>query len=450
MDPRVHFVTSADDVSIAFWAMGQGPALVVPPSIPSSHVEMEWQIPSRRASFEALTEATRVVRYDMRGTGMSQRDAVDFSMEAAFRDLEAVVGDLGLEKFALLRLPSALEVATAYAAAHPERISHLIVWEGHAQDDLDSPRKEQTEAIEAVIDRDWSLYVKVRARLISGWESANAPLVEDILASAHSPESMKALNRALLQATPLPFLRDVQAPTLVLYRMGIQQREETARLVASRIRGAHLVGVREATTGVFPGLAGVADIIDFLNPHASSERAEQGAQAPAGSLKVILFTDLELHTVMMQRLGDERGREVLREHEALTREALHSYGGSEVKTMGDSFMATFGSATRALECGIAIQRAFQARNESGSEPLYVRVGLSAGEPIAEADDLFGSAVIMAARIAGQAKGGEILLANVVRELSAGKGFLFADRGEVLLRGFEDPVHLYELNWNGPS
>jgi class 3 adenylate cyclase len=137
----------------------------------------------------------------------------------------------------------------------------------------------------------------------------------------------------------------------------------------------------------------------------------------------------------------------LREHEALTREALQSYGGAEVKTMGDSFMATFGSASRALECAIAIQRAFKARNEAGSEPLNVRVGLSAGEPIAEADDLFGSAVIMAARIAGQAKGGEILLANVVRELTAGKGFLFSDRGEVALRGFEDAVHIFELNWS---
>jgi class 3 adenylate cyclase len=149
---------------------------------------------------------------------------------------------------------------------------------------------------------------------------------------------------------------------------------------------------------------------------------------------------------MMQRLGDDRGRVILREHEAITREALAAYGGSEVKTMGDSFMASFGSATRALECAIALQRAFEARNETAQEPLHIHVGLSAGEPIAEDDDLFGSSVILAARIADQAKGGEIVLANVVRELAAGKGFLFSDRGEVLLRGFEDPVHLYQLKW----
>jgi class 3 adenylate cyclase len=118
--------------------------------------------------------------------------------------------------------------------------------------------------------------------------------------------------------------------------------------------------------------------------------------------------------------------------------------------MGDSFMASFPSAIRALECAIAIQKAFAARNETASEPLKVRVGLSAGEPIAEEDDLFGSSVILAARIADQAHGGEIVLANVVRELASGKGFLFSDRGEIALRGFEDPVHLYELRWNGVS
>lgn len=149
---------------------------------------------------------------------------------------------------------------------------------------------------------------------------------------------------------------------------------------------------------------------------------------------------------MMQRLGDEAGRALLREHEIITREALAAYGGTEVKTMGDSFMASFGSATRALECATALQKAFADRNATTEEAMHIRVGLCAGEPIAEDDDLFGAAVIQAARIADQANGGEILLANVVRELAAGKGFMFADRGEIELRGFDDPVRLYELRW----
>ena len=114
--------------------------------------------------------------------------------------------------------------------------------------------------------------------------------------------------------------------------------------------------------------------------------------------------------------------------------------------MGDGFMTSFSSATKALECAIAMQRAFAQHNESADEPIKVRVGLNAGEPIAEDEDLFGTAVIEAARITASAKGGEILVANVVRELAKGKDFLFADRGEVALRGFDDPVRLFEVRW----
>jgi class 3 adenylate cyclase len=203
--------------------------------------------------------------------------------------------------------------------------------------------------------------------------------------------------------------------------------------------------MRDPSIGPYPNERGVYAALDFINP--GRPMTGDGRAEPAGGLRVILFSDLEDHTPMMERLGDERGRAVLREHEIITREALASYGGSEVKTMGDSFMASFGSATRALECAIAIQKAFAARNETADEPLRVRVGLSAGEPIDEGDDLFGASVIQAARIIDQAKGGEIVLANVVRELAAGKGFLFFDRGEILLRGFEDPVRLYELKWD---
>ena len=175
------------------------------------------------------------------------------------------------------------------------------------------------------------------------------------------------------------------------------------------------------------------------------------------------MTDVEGSTALTQRLGDARAREVLREHERMVREALKSHGGAEVKTMGDGFMASFSSATKALECAIAMQRAFAAHNESAdarpstgsgrAEVIRIRIGLNAGEPIAEEDpdgrsDLFGTAVILAARIAAKAEGGEILTSDTVRGLVAGKKFLFADRGDAALRGFEDPVRLYEVRWQG--
>ena len=174
--------------------------------------------------------------------------------------------------------------------------------------------------------------------------------------------------------------------------------------------------------------------------------APPAAAQPPGAFRTVLFTDIEGSTALTHRLGDAKGRGVLREHERMVREALKAHGGAEVKTMGDGFMASFSSATRALECATALQRAFAERNESAAEPLRVRVGLNAGEPIEEEQDLFGSMVIMAARIAAMAQGGEILVANVVRELAEGKGFMFGDRGEVALRGFDDPVRLFEVRW----
>jgi class 3 adenylate cyclase len=449
MAHSVQYVTTADGVSIAYWVMGDGVPLVVPPVLPTSHLEMEWQIVSRRQVYEALSRSARVVRYDCRGMGMSQRDAIDFSIDAAERDLQAIVDRLGFERFALLRLPSSGDIALAYAARHPERVSHLIIWEGHqVQDDLDPPRRAQLKAIEPVMEEDWELYVRIRARIIAGWDGSNAPIIESILRETHSPESAGAMNEALMASDPTRYLSAIQAPTLVMYRGGIRAREDNARLFASRIANAHLVVVREGSIGPFPNEGSASEMLDFLDPErrAWAEGQNHEHEHEHGGLRVILFTDLEKHTAMMQRLGDERGRAILREHEIITREALAAYGGSEVKTMGDSFMASFGSATKALECAIAIQKAFGDRNESADEPLRVRVGISAGEPIAEDDDLFGASVIQAARIADQAQGGEVILANVVRELAAGKGFLFADRGEIALRGFEDPVRLYELKW----
>jgi class 3 adenylate cyclase len=160
----------------------------------------------------------------------------------------------------------------------------------------------------------------------------------------------------------------------------------------------------------------------------------------------VLFTDIVGHTEMMQRLGDAKGRDVLREHERITRETLRLHGGTEIKTDGDSFMMSFGSVTKAIDCAIAMQRAFAARNAEGGEPLHVRIGLNAGEPVEEDGDLFGSAVILAGRIKEQAGAGEILIPEPLRHLLSGKSYVYADRGETMLKGFEDAVRLYEVRW----
>jgi class 3 adenylate cyclase len=175
--------------------------------------------------------------------------------------------------------------------------------------------------------------------------------------------------------------------------------------------------------------------------------AEEGRQQE-GTV-TILFTDIERSTTLTQRLGDAKAHEFLRTHNAIVRDALKAHGGTEIKHTGDGIMASFPSASRAIECAVDIQKAVASHLEQRPEPpLRVRIGLNAGEPVVEEKDLFGIAVQLAARICAQARPGQILASNVVQELAAGKGFLFSDYGEVALRGFEKPVALHEVAWHG--
>jgi class 3 adenylate cyclase len=241
-------------------------------------------------------------------------------------------------------------------------------------------------------------------------------------------------------------LPQVQVPTLVLHRIsdalfpftGAQEmatRIPNARLFALPGKGHLFVGddVEQA----------VDAIVEFLDEDPQADPLTSQARHAATALATILFTDLVGHTDMMRRLGDDRGRGVLREHERITRDLLKAHGGTEVKTMGDGFMASFASVTKAVDCAIALQRAFAAHE---GEPLQVRVGLNAGEPIEEDGDLFGATVIMASRVAAKAGAGEILIPEALRHLLTGKSYVYADRGETTLRGFEDAVRLYGVRW----
>jgi len=240
----------------------------------------------------------------------------------------------------------------------------------------------------------------------------------------------------------------VEVPSLVLGNRGDAKAVRASTRLASSIPGAQLKVYDTRESGL---IFNQAEILSTIDEFLGVEGAPADAEGP-GAFRTILFTDVEGSTALTERLGDAKAREVLREHERITREALKAHGGSEVKTMGDGFMTSFSSATKALECAITLQKSLTERNESADDAIKVRIGLNAGEPIAEDDpggrgDLFGTAVNMAARIAAEAEGGEILASNVVRELVAGKKFLFGDRGETELRGFEDPVHLYEVRWS---
>jgi class 3 adenylate cyclase len=165
------------------------------------------------------------------------------------------------------------------------------------------------------------------------------------------------------------------------------------------------------------------------------------------AFRTIVFTDMEASTAITTRLGDAKAMELIRTHDAIIRDAINTHGGSEVKHTGDGFMVSFSSASRAVECAISIQKSIASYNEK--DPItafHLRIGLSAGEPVTEGQDLFGSTVQLAARICEHTKPDEILVARVIQDLCIGKKLPFSDRGETTLQGFDEPVQLYEVNW----
>jgi class 3 adenylate cyclase len=451
MEPRIQYAKTEDGVSIAYWTMGEGiPFIYMPPGA-YSHIEMEWQLPEARPEYEYLAEKRMLVRYDGRGQGLSDRDATDFSVEARMLDLAAVVDRLGTQKFALYAPFYAGPAAITYAVRHPERVSHLLLWCCWARgSDLAFP---ELQVLGDLAAANWELFTETVAHAFIGWsEGEPARRFATLMRESITPEALSAYTEEFEESDVTNLLSEVRSPTLVLHRRQVSfPQVDAARGLAARISDARLVLLEGRSMACYLGdmEAAMQAIDEFL---AEGEEAETGGLS-ADIVHTILFTDVEGSTALTDRLGDAKARELLREHERMVREALKSHGGSEVKALGDGFMTSFSSATKALECAIAMQRAFAQRNESAEEPIRVRIGLNAGEPIAEDDpdgrsDLFGTAVNLAARIAAQAEGGEILASEAVRQIVAGKKFPFSDRGETALRGFEDRVHIYQVSWRG--
>jgi len=445
MEPRIQYTKTIDGVNIAFWTLGEGMPLVVMPSLPWSHIQLEWQNPGWRRWYERLAEKRKLVRYDGRGTGLSDRNVADYSVDAYMLDLQAVVERLGVQRFVLFGPTTAGPLAIAYAARHPETVSRLVLWFTWER----TPTELQT--LRGMRDAgEWELYTDTLAHATFGWsEAEEAHRLAAFMRECTTPETGRAIQKALAEFDATAVLSQVRSPTLIAQRrQSFSPRTEVAKALASGIPDARLALLEGASLAPWVGdmEAATAALDEFLGEGEGAPVARGAPSREQGGLVTILFTDVEGSTALTERLGDAKARAVLRNHERIVREALRAHGGAEVKAMGDGFMASFSSATRALECAVATQRAFAAHNETAGETISVRIGLNAGEPIAEDEDLFGTAVNVAARIAAQAEGGEILASDVLRQLVAGKGFVFSDRGEVALRGFEDPMRLYEVRW----
>jgi class 3 adenylate cyclase/alpha-beta hydrolase superfamily lysophospholipase len=438
MDVPIQFCTTSDGLRIAYMVSGEGPPLVRVMGF-VTNLELDRHdaiIPGARLG---VVPGFQMIRFDKRGTGLSDRGIIDFSTETRVRDLEAVVDALRLKKFYLLGVSESGPIAMTYAAEHPRRVVKLALYGTLAYGGGENP---QRQALATLIRTEWGMGSDAVSGIMvpgaTAEERAHVARYERAAANAEDAARMVEV-AALMDVRQL--LPRIKAPTIVIHAKGDKAIPfDASREIAGSIPGARLIPLESDRHA--PTLDGADQINEMIRSFFMGEEPAARKTTSPG-LRTVLFTDLVGHTEMMRRLGDDRGREVLREHERITRDLLKRHGGAEVKTMGDGFMASFSSVTKAMDCAIALQRAFAAHE---GEPLEVRVGLNAGEPIEEDGDLFGSTVIMASRIASKARAGEILIPEPLRHLLTGKSYVYADRGETMLKGFDDAVRLYEVRW----
>ena len=276
MEPRIRYATSSDGVSIAFWTLGEGKPLVCLAGGPWCHVE-SWYVPECRRWYERLAKNRMLIWHDLRGTGWSEREVPDYSLEALVADVEAVVDRLGLDEFGLLGAADAGPVAVAYAARHPERVSRLVLWCSWARtSDLRSPRM---EAWFRLMDQDWELTTDTCVHIALGWSVGEAGReAAEHLRESVAPEAMRAALAAVGTFDVTELLPRLKAPTLVLHRREIPWLPvDIARSLASRIPDVRLMVLEGEATAPYLGdsEAAASAIEEFLD-ETEAERTVRG------------------------------------------------------------------------------------------------------------------------------------------------------------------------------
>ena len=447
MEPQIQYARTADGVDIAYWTVGQGTPLVHLINFPWSNLELEWRDPQRRRWYERLAEKRILIRYDPRGTGLSDRHATEFSLDALVLDLEAVVDRLGLERLDLLGSAPTGPVAVAYAARHPDRVSHLILWCTSANPAA-AWDPSLVRSLFSLGEADWRAFTETSAHIGLGWsDDESARRYAAFMRECVTPEVAAAAYRAITTFDVTGLLPQVQSPTLVLHRaqVALLLSVDSAREVAARIPDARLVMLEGESAALQVGdwESVIAAIDEFLG---ESEEAEPKAELPEG-MAVILFADIVDSTALTEELGDAAFRAKARELDTALRGIIGESGGTPVegKVLGDGVLAVFTSARQAIECAL--------RCDASSEPVGLRLhlGIHAGDVIREGNNVYGGAVNIAARIAGASKPGEVLVSDTVRGLArTSAGVTFEDRGEQRLKGIAEPQRLFAVREGGAS
>jgi len=443
--PETRYAKSGD-VSIAYQVVGDGPFdLVFVPGF-VSNVDLDWADPGRAAFLKRLVSFSRLIRFDKRGTGLSDRVPGAPSLEVRMDDIRAVMDAAGSERAVLFGLADGGSLAILFAATYLPRTLALVLY-------ATSPRYTKTpsfpwaptreEAEEAVMDLERQWGTPAWAQSI-GENREAAEQLAALMRQSASPGAAAELARINLDIDVTHVLGAVHVPTLVLHRTGHPIDVRGGRQVAEKIPGARFVQLPGSEA--FPYLGDseglLAEIERFLTTLWESDAWEE--PQPERVLATVLFTDLASSTAKAAELGDRRWREQLEQHHARIRQQLARFRGIELDTSGDGFFARFDGPARAIRCACAIR---DALDELG---LDVRAGLHTGECELLDDKIAGIAVSIGARVAAQAQPGEVLVSQTVKDLVAGSGLSFEARGAHELKGIPGEWGLFAVTGVGAS
>lgn len=434
MELPIQYATARDGVRIAYAVVGSGPPIVRMPTPVFSHIQLEWR---ESVLFERMAERCTVIPFDPRGTGLSDREPEDLSLEARVLDLEAVADRIPYERFVLHAVGWSGPMAVTYALAHPDRVSRLIL-DGTVARNRRVTQTPQNRAF-VTLSEDWEAMTENLAFAIFGLGGEDAKRVGAFFRACVEPHMAGRIIRALDEDDATDLLPLVRCPTLVLQHTGLHDSPaEFGREIASAIPDARLVllgGRHNDDTDVL-----LRNIVEFVGAEPLAPRA---AAAAAPGTAVILFTDIADSTALTERLGDAAFRTASRELDERLRIAMRESGGTPVDgvVLGDGVMGVFRSAAQAID---AARRCIALGVQSA---LPIHVGLHAGDVISEGASVYGGAVNIASRICALSAPGEALVSGTVRDLGrTSGGARFDDRGEQTLRGIEDLVRVFAVRW----
>lgn len=438
IQPRTSYARNGD-VNIAYQVIGDGPLDLLFISAFVSHLDLYWAAPETAAFFRRLASFSRLILFDKRGTGLSDPVAGVATLEERMEDVRAVLDACGSRRAALFGLSEGGPMSLLFAATYPERTIALITFGSFARlltgpDYFPERRADWAERFARFTDaleNHWGEGIALALFMPSLGSGANAERMLGMFErAAASPAMVRALQRFNAEIDVTHVLPVIGVPTLVLHRRDDLVPVDLGRYVAEHVPGARFVEL--AGNDHMPWLGDSDAVLDEVEQFLTGAR--RGAE-PDRMLATVLFTDIVGSTERAAELGDRRWCDLLEAHHRQVRSLLSRYHGREVDTAGDGFLATFDGPTRAIRC------AEEITVDVRSIGLEVRAGVHTGEIVLEGEDVRGIAVHIGARIAAMAGAGEVLVSSTVRDLVAGSGVQFEDRGVHSLKGVPDEWQL---------